>query len=90
MFLPDANGLSVTQHDGYPLTTTSAWQANGLYLESHTIVTDAVAPGSYRVAAKVYSFSDTFFQTIEIAPASDCSGDPNCESAIIGNVLVQG
>jgi hypothetical protein len=39
---------------------------------------------------KVYSFTDASFQNIEIAPASDCSGDPNCEFVIIGNVLVQG
>jgi hypothetical protein len=89
-FLLDANGVSVAQHDGYPLTPTSAWQANGLYFDSHTIVTDAVAPGSYRVGVKVYRFTDASFQTIEIAPASDCSSDPNCEFVIIGNVLVQG
>jgi hypothetical protein len=92
VFLLDGNGALVAQHDSYPLDNrapTSGWHANGLYFDSHALKTDTTAPGAYRVAVKVYHFTDVSFQTIQIAPVSDCSSDPACEYIVIGDVEIR-
>ncbi len=91
-FVLDANGFLVAQHDSYPLENrapTSGWQADRLYFDSHAIPVENLAPGAYRVAVKVYRFTDASFQIIEIAPASDCTADPACEFVIIEEMTIQ-
>ncbi|MDX1992487.1 MAG: glycosyltransferase family 39 protein [bacterium] len=85
------DGVGAANHDSYPLdglSPTAAWQADGLYFDSHFIDTTALAPGMYQVAVQVYRFTDASFSQIEHLPADDCTASPDCHFVIVGTVEV--
>jgi len=56
VFLLDAAGVLVAQHDAYPQNLpTSTWLSNALYYDSHTISLQNTPPGRYHLGVKVYN-----------------------------------
>jgi hypothetical protein len=62
VFLLDAAGALVAQHDGPPLggrAPTSAWQPGALQFDRHTVhLPPGLPPGSYTLGVKVYWYGD--------------------------------
>ncbi len=78
-------------HDSYPFENrapTLNWNPGGYYFDGHVLHPENLPPGRYRVGVKVYTFTDTNFTQLQIAPASDCSANPACEYIIIDTVEI--
>lgn len=92
-FLLAENGIPPQDpHDSYPFegrSPTISWVANMPYFDSHTHDLGQLATGTYRVGLKVYYFTDTNYTQLEIAPASDCSDNENCEFVLIDEVTIR-
>jgi len=62
VFLLNADGQLVAQHDSSPLdghSPTSAWQGGDVRFDSHTIRRPAgLPPGKYEIAVKIYWYGD--------------------------------
>ncbi len=68
VFLLDEAGVLRAQHDSYPANgraPTSAWTPGGIVFDAHTL-TDDLAPGTYTVGVKLYTWWDGV-----ILPAAD-------------------
>ena len=91
-FLLAENGLPPQPpQDSYPFegrSPTADWEAGQFYFDSHSHDISQLAAGNYRVGVKVYYFTDINFTQLEIAPASDCSDNENCEFVLIDEVTI--
>ncbi len=84
VFLLDASGALVTQHDSYPMenrSPTVEWTVPGLYFDSHTLDTSALPAGTYQVGVKVYAFTDPSFSAVQIESPDRCAIDDPAGSA---------
>jgi hypothetical protein len=91
-FLLDANGRPTgPPSDSYPFngrSPTLDWEAGNFYFDTHQHAIRDLPAGAYQVGVKVYYFLDPAFTRLEIAPASDCSDEPDCEFVIIDSITV--
>ena len=81
VFLLDASGVLRAQHDSYPANgaaPTSTWTPGGFVFDPHTL-TDHLAPGTYTVAVKLYTWWDD-----TILPTAD-----GAEYAVVGTLTVK-
>ncbi len=87
VFVLDAAGNLVAQHDGPPLagrSPTSAWLPGELKFDTHTLrLPPTLPPGRYRIGVKVYWYGDQ--QPLPVQMDGQADGD----SAILGTVDVQ-
>ena len=82
VFLLDEAGQLAAQHDSYPLENrqpTTAWQPGALVYDPHPLDVSSLAPGTYSVGVKVYTWYDG-------QPRATATGD---EWATVGEVRVE-
>ncbi len=87
LFGPDG----IRNQDSRPLngeSPTSTWDAGELYFDSHQIDADTFAPGVYRVAVQVYSFTDGTFTQTQNALTDDCTDDAECRFIFVGDFIL--
>ncbi len=61
VFLLDASGQLVAQHDGFPFEgqrPTSGWAAGEVVYDPHPLDLSSLPPGSYTVAVQIYTWQD--------------------------------
>lgn len=66
------------------LTTT--WAPGSLQFDSHAL--PDLPPGTYEVGVLLYYPTDPSFSSTEIAPADDCSDDPECRFIFFDTVTI--
>ncbi len=92
-FILAENGtLALPNKDSYPFegrSPTIDWQADGYYFDSHRHSIENLPDGRYRVAIKVYFFTDNTFSQLEIAAPVGCGEEAGCEFLVIDEVQVQ-
>lgn len=83
VFLLHPNGTLAAQHDSFPLdgkAPTGGWQPGQFYFDPHNLPLAGLAPGSYTLAIKVYTWQDGAVQ-----PVSPCDV-PDCQYFVVGRI----